>query len=88
MKKSVLIIDSPEECAKCPCSYIDTHGDRCCRVKKKFIDDGHGGPPVWCPLIPLPEKMQIYGTYRKGDMPASYKIGWNACIEALEGGKQ
>ncbi|MDE7156723.1 MAG: hypothetical protein K2O02_01975 [Lachnospiraceae bacterium] len=33
--------------------------------------------------IIVPEKMEVCGTYGKGDIPASYKVGWNACIDQI-----
>ncbi len=45
-----------------------------------------------CPLVPMPEKMNICGIYNaeyyaKGGKPPSYKVGWNDCVKAL-GGKE
>ena len=42
--------------------------------------------PEWCPLVPIPEKMEICGKYPQPDgIVPSYKIGWNKCIDAIVG---
>lgn len=35
------------------------------------------------PTIPIPEKMKVCGTYGRSDVPASYKLGWNACLDEI-----
>lgn len=90
MSKSVLVIDTPENCCSC---YLRgfTLNLQYCRGKKKDIKDT-STKPDWCPLKPLPEKMKLTGVYDRayfqsnGKMP-SYKIGWNDCIDKITGGE-
>ena len=54
--KSVLVIDTPNDCYECPCYYEDK--DMCEVFNKNTKADN--GRPSWCPLRPLP-KWKIYG---------------------------
>lgn len=91
MSKAVLITDMPECCADCPCSFYERDNTKLnliCGMKGE--DANNVGKPDWCPLVPMPEKMDICGLYNaeyyaKGGKPPSYKVGWNACIDALKG---
>ena len=49
--KSVLIIDTPEDCLACPCFSVI--GSEHCSVTMKEVGLHI---PKWCPLRPLPEK--------------------------------
>ena len=86
MSKSVLVIDTPENCRSC--MYIGTFR-YFCRINCKDIEDA-SVKPDWCPLKPLPEKMKLTGVYGReyfqsnGKMP-SYKIGWNDCLREITG---
>lgn len=86
MNKSVLVIDTPENCGKC--KFISEFWCRAMNGRRVPNDDVI---PNWCPLKPLPEKMKLTGVYNReyfqsnGKMP-SYKIGWNDCIDKITGG--
>jgi hypothetical protein len=105
MSKSVLVIDTPENCYGCPfgteyCGNLEYEG--CCElaecldgemrlIEEKHYDYENESRPDWCPLKLLPEKMKVTGLYngeyfKAGGKPPSYKIGWNACIDAITGG--
>ena len=103
MSKSVLVIDTPENCLDCQFCYELGEGvEACCSIMDdnkdkslmKEIDCEYGycqGKPDWCPLKPLPEKMEMIGKYnqeyfQKGGKMPSYKVGWNACIDEITGG--
>lgn len=81
MSKSVLMVDTQESCWKCSLR----NANECIVAEKTITRREYGKRQEWCPLRKLPEKVQVSGTYGKGDTPASYKIGWNACIDALKG---
>ena len=89
MSKSVLVIDTPENCYSC-CLHEPIRNWSYCAVKLKRIEDS-SVKPDWRPLKPLPEKMKVTGVYGReyfqsnGKMP-SYKIGWNDCIDEITGG--
>lgn len=88
MSKSVLVMETPENCKSC--IHIGTF-IHFCRVNCRDIEDP-SVKPDWCPLKPLPEKMKLTGVYNRehfqsnGKMP-SYKIGWNDCIDEITGGE-
>lgn len=87
MSKSVLVMNTPENCKSC--IHISTFR-AFCRINCRDIKD-IGTKPDWCPLKPLPEKMKATGLYnceyfKAGDRPPSYKIGWNDCIDEITGG--
>lgn len=81
MSKSILVIDTPENCGKCPC-FLEVSTD-CCGVNRKDID-GHSKPD-WCPLRDLPERKDMEPG--KTVIRAAQHEGWNMCIdEILKGG--
>ena len=81
MSKSVLVIDTPENCRSC---YLRgfTLNLQYCRGKLKDIKDT-SIKPDWCPLKPLPEKMTGVA---QTDHWNSIKEGWNECIDEITGG--
>ena len=95
MSKSVLVIDTPENCLDCQfCYELDEGVEACCSISDddedaslmKKIDCEHGycqGQPDWCPLMDLPEKDNfddLYDEYYTG-----YRDGWNKCLEEIVG---
>lgn len=72
--KSILIIDTPEDCLACPC--FNVIGSEHCSVTMKEVGLHI---PKWCPLKPLPHKLQA-DWYTDG-----YKEGFNACLEEITG---
>ena len=79
MRKSVLVIDTPENCGKCKFIsgfWCRAMGDR--RVPNNDVI------PDWCPLKPLPEKKEyivpIDNIESQKDIIA---IGWNACLREI-----
>lgn len=89
--KSIVVIDTPESCEECCCrEWLPDHG-YACGLAKTIQEYAHGRSE-WCPLRPLPQKMKVTGIYNseyfgKGGKPPSYKLGWNACIDEITGGK-
>ena len=85
MSKSVLVIDTPENCGKC--KFISEFW---CRAMNGRRVPNNDVIPNWCPLKPLPDKMKLTGVYGReyfqsnGKMP-SYKIGWNDCLREITG---
>lgn len=100
MSKSVLVIDTPENCLDCQfCYELDEGVEACCSIMDddkdkslmKEIDCEYGycqGKPDWCPLKPLPEKKEyivpIDNIESQKDIIA---VGWNACIDEVTGGE-
>lgn len=95
MSKSVLVIDTPENCLDCQLCYeLDEGVEAYCSISDddkdanimKKIDCEYGycqGKPDWCPLKPLPEKFDDEKERKLGDFEPLFKIGWNACIDAI-----
>ncbi len=93
MGKSVLVIDTPENCLDCQfCYELDEGVEACCSISDddedaslmKKIDCEYGycqGKPDWCPLMDLPEKDDfddLYDEYYTG-----YHDGWNRCLKEI-----
>lgn len=77
MSKSILVIDTPEYCGKCPC-FLEVATD-CCGLNGKDIDSH--GKPDWCPLRDLPEERNENNTYT--DCEYYRAQGFNACIDEI-----
>ena len=84
MSKSILLIDTPENCYSC-CLHEPIRNWAYCAVKLKRIDDS-SVKPDWCPLKPLPEKKEyivpIDNIESQKDIIA---VGWNTCINEITG---
>ena len=87
MSKAVLVMDMPDTCEKCKfCDY----GDYTCRafgiLGKSYTydipEDGHPVPD-WCPLKPIPEKIDYHANMSLSQM--GEMRGWNACIDTICG---
>lgn len=80
MNKSILVIDMPESCAKCPL-FGDHYADMCCKglnnrginypYPKDFRQD-------WCPLREIPE-IKLSNVPYEADYP-SYARGFYDCL--------
>lgn len=77
MSKSVLVIDTPENCGKC--KFISEFW---CRAMNGRRVPNNDVIPNWCPLKPLPKykSMEKPGEYEYGEMH-----GWNRCIDEIAG---
>ncbi len=98
MSKSVLMIDTPENCYDCPfgttycgeleyvgyCELADCLDYDVILMTEEHYDYESKSRPDWCPLKPLPEKMtEVDST----DYWNSIKAGWNGCINKITGGE-
>lgn len=81
MSKSILVIDTLENCGQCPC-FLEVATD-CCGVNGKDID-GHGKPD-WCPLKDVPKKKNVrnFCLGEKDFEQKGYQQGYNACIDEI-----
>lgn len=80
MSKSVLVIDTPEDCGKC--KFISEFW---CRATGGRRVPNNDVIPDWCPLNPLPENDDfddLYDEYYTG-----YHDGWNDCLREIVRGK-
>lgn len=91
MSKAVLVMDMPECCADCPCSFFERDNPELNLICGATGEDANNvGKPDWCPLVPVPEHItepidadDIGKDYSEGTMD-----GWNACIDAITGEKE
>lgn len=79
MSKSVLVMETPEDCESCVLHGGIFHSF--CKINCRYIED-LSAKPDWCPLKPLPEKMTGVA---QTDHWNSIKAGWNGCIDEITG---
>jgi hypothetical protein len=96
MRKSVLVMNTPENCLDCRfCYELDEGAEACCSISDddkdvslmKKIDCEYGycqGKPDWCPLKPLPEEKEE--EYWRSKLSLAWIRGWNTCISKIKGG--
>jgi len=87
MSKSILVIDTPNNCSECPCTdYMF-----CYTTQKELEIDWEANKPSWCPLEPMPDKKHMTVGKGKdcvssvGEKDGYYMLGWNACIDSILG---
>ena len=78
--KSILVIDTPEDCLACPC--FNVIGSEHCSVTMKEVGLHI---PKWCPLKPLPSKLVPFGYLDAGNEDGLYEKGYNDCIDEITG---
>lgn len=81
MSKSVLVIDTPENCYSCYLRKIIRNWSYCA-VKSERIKDSMVKPD-WCPLKPLPEKNTTENDMT--DYQCGLVDGLNQCIDEITG---
>lgn len=88
MAKAVLVIDMPECCADCACSYFERDSKELNLICGATGEDANNvGKPDWCPLRELPEKK--VADKRLAISPLTeghlndFERGWNACLDAI-----
>lgn len=81
MAKAVLVMNMPECCADCPCSFFERDNpilNLICGVTQE--DAYNVGKPDWCPLRELPEKKER----RIGEHgERMFRAGFNACLNEI-----
>lgn len=80
MSKSVLVIDTPENCGKC--KFISEFW---CRAMNGRRVPNNDVIPNWCPLKPLPEKNTTENDMT--DYQCGMVDGRNQCIDEITGGE-
>ena len=79
MAKAILIMDMPENCADCACSYFERGSKELNLVCGATGEDANNvGKPDWCPLVKLPEKKKTDTDLLT--MENGIVEGWNACL--------
>ncbi len=90
MSKSILIIDTPESCSKCPL-FSGIYTDMNCRANGRTIDYPFPDKRIsdWCPLREIPEKKTDVYYCRNGVLGLNqlserrFADGYNACISEI-----
>ena len=63
--KAMLLIDMPNICDECPFSWkTDKEWLLSCQLEHD-LGTSKGQKPTWCPLKPMPEKIDIYEQQKK-----------------------
>lgn len=98
MSKSVLVMNTPENCYDCPfgteyCSDLEYEGlcelAECLGCDEILITEEHydcesKSRPDWCPLKPLPEKKLYTAPERNHELQKDlFAVGWNACLREI-----
>ena len=84
MSKSVLVIDTPEDCMHC--LLLTGSDERMMQDDDANFDAGTLDELIQtCPLMTLPEKDN--GSYPVETFDAGYAEGWNAYIDEITGGE-
>ena len=96
MSKSILIIDTPKSCYKCPMMFDDGNGIWC-GVERDKDGDMHmrvhyycdeNGRAIWCPLRPLPQARDEHCRYDDWDLECLINAenrGFNKCLHEILG---
>ena len=77
--KSILVIDTPNNCAECKLMYLQGIGESICNA----VDWERR--PSWCQLRHLPPKLDAHGYLDVGNEDGLYEKGWNNCLEEITG---
>ncbi len=91
MSKSILMVDTPENCKECDFCYERLCGNgRCTRNKDSGNVVPDEGKPNWCPLREVPEK-KFYNecevSTRTHENKTYYIDGYNTAIDEILGDK-
>jgi hypothetical protein len=99
--KSVIVIDTPDDCLECPLRhqmelismgnfiYKQVYG---CRCQPEDIEDpcipDVFSKPDWCPLVSLPEKLEElkYSGHCMNQTCTQYEKGFNRCLNKISKG--
>lgn len=86
MSKSILVIDTPENCEKCGFSGSD--GDVCCLEDKLISEKEYFDKKAdWCPIRDLPRRKIFLGLDGASDAmeirERGRQEGFNACIDEI-----
>lgn len=98
MNKSVLVMNTPENCYNCPfgigycgdleyeglCELADCLDYDVILMTEEHYDCESKSRPDWCPLKPLPEKSTIENDMT--DYQCGMVDGRNQCIDEITGG--
>lgn len=85
MSKSVLAMETPENCRSCYLRGFTLNLQYCKAKQGNTVIEDTSIKPDWCPLRSLPEKnkaQKVASGYELG-----YEEGWNKCLAEIAGGE-
>ena len=86
MSKSIFIIDTPQNCSKCPL-FFDAYTDMVCNANNRIIDYPYPDNKVqdWCPLKEFPSKYpeRDYTPIETKQYMEGYEDGYNSCLDYI-----
>ena len=93
MSKSILIVDTPENCNECPFFNSYYFGEHCGATEEKIkydYDTFQYTKSDWCPLLSLPERkdLTIYTAGHTGldnVIKHAHDQGYNDCLDEIKG---
>lgn len=82
MKKSALVIETPEKCINC--KFLD--GDNACILADTSSVENINSKPEWCPLVDIPQMDGLMAAATVPDCmhPVAYARGFNDFKGMLE----
>ena len=100
MSKCVLVMDMPSSCSKCDFQAMNVRDNPICilctescveqfktKDEYKRINTDLRTKPEWCPLKPMPEKVETFNCEELCDVDdwydSGYHNGYNACIDEI-----
>ena len=84
MRKSVLVMKTPEKCLDCNLCVLDMDGSISCYYNKREICSNVGennSRPNWCPLKSLPE--EYHEDHYPDEWEGGYADGRNDCLREI-----
>lgn len=87
LSQSILVIDTPQNCSKCPL-FFDLYADMVCKANDRTIDYPYPDNKVqdWCPLKDMPEKKKprrIHDNNLGHFHVSAFDKGFNKCIDEI-----
>ena len=80
--KSMLVIETPKDCWKCPMRHDYKESDICALVDDIIYNCS--SKPDWCPLIKLPDKYEIDKNKCSDTFyEFEFEYGYNQCIDDI-----
>lgn len=82
--KGIIVVDIPKDCRECGRYRIGNYGVLSCGVNgwfiSEYVDCKNYMKPDWCPIKPIPEKMDADACSAQSRCIAT---GYNHCIDKI-----
>lgn len=87
MSKSILVIDTPDNCWNCPLIIKKENGCRACLITNCTLMS-RDNKFLWCPLKLMPEPYDLTIPCSDPHYEQDFECGYNQCIEDFLNGDQ